>query len=118
MGGKPIMENEQARETFLEGSASVFSVLAIGLFTLTFVFQNFVIPSSSMASTLLVGDHVVVERGCFGLKPRKVNFAAWLGSPALNSAGWELAGKLAPRKLVVRLKDADHGRLHGRRDRG
>jgi len=29
---------------------------------LTFVFQNFVIPSSSMASTLLVGDHVVVVR--------------------------------------------------------
>ena len=29
---------------------------------LTFVFQNFVIPSSSMASTLLVGDHVLVER--------------------------------------------------------
>jgi signal peptidase I len=29
---------------------------------LTFVFQNFVIPSFLMASTLLVGDHVVVER--------------------------------------------------------
>lgn len=54
--------DEPARETFLEGSASIFSVLAIGLFVLTFVFQNFVIPSSSMASTLLVGDHVLVER--------------------------------------------------------
>jgi signal peptidase I len=29
---------------------------------MTFVFKNFFIPSSSMASTLLVGDHVVVER--------------------------------------------------------
>jgi signal peptidase I len=62
MSGKPIAEKAHGGETLLEGSASVFSVLAIGLFVLTFVFQNFVIPSSSMASTLLVGDHVVVER--------------------------------------------------------
>jgi len=34
----------------------------MGLFALTFIFQNFVIPSSSMASTLQVGDHVMVER--------------------------------------------------------
>jgi signal peptidase I len=40
-------------------------VLAVGLFIITFVFQNFVIPSSSMASTLLVGDHVMVDRQSF-----------------------------------------------------
>jgi signal peptidase I len=34
----------------------------VGLFVLTFIFQNFLIPSSSMASTLLTGDHVMVER--------------------------------------------------------
>ena len=62
MSHRAPARDEPARETFLEGSASVFSVLAIGLFVLTFVFQNFVIPSSSMASTLLVGDHVLVER--------------------------------------------------------
>lgn len=42
--------------------SSICSVLAVGLFALTFIFQNFVIPSGSMASTLLVGDHVVVDR--------------------------------------------------------
>jgi signal peptidase I len=52
----------QKSETTIEGFASLCSVLAVGLFVLTFVFQNFVIPSSSMASTLLVGDHVVVDR--------------------------------------------------------
>lgn len=57
-----IVDVEQHRETATEGLASICSVLAMGLFILTFVFQNFVIPSSSMASTLLVGDHVVVER--------------------------------------------------------
>lgn len=53
---------KQSGETSSEGFASTCSVLAVGLFVLTFVFQNFVIPSSSMASTLLVGDHVMVER--------------------------------------------------------
>jgi signal peptidase I len=53
---------QQRDETPMEGFASLCSVLAVGLFVLTFVFQNFVIPSSSMASTLLVGDHVLVER--------------------------------------------------------
>ena len=36
--------------------------IAIALFALTFIFQSFVIPSSSMASTLLVGEHILVER--------------------------------------------------------
>lgn len=46
----------------LQEFASLCSTFAVGLFILTFLFQNFVIPSSSMASTLLVGDHVLVER--------------------------------------------------------
>ena len=54
-------ETKPEDETPLEGFASICSILAIGLFALTFIFQNFVIPSSSMASTLLVGDHVMVE---------------------------------------------------------
>jgi signal peptidase I len=57
-----IVDAEQPRETVVQSLASTCSVLVMGLFVLTFVFQNFVIPSSSMASTLLVGDHVVVER--------------------------------------------------------
>jgi signal peptidase I len=35
---------------------------AVVLFIFAFLFQNFAIPSASMASTLLVGDHVLVER--------------------------------------------------------
>lgn len=61
MKTKPVEDTKQ-RETRLEGVASTCGVLAVGLFVLTFIFQNFVIPSSSMASTLLVGDHVMVER--------------------------------------------------------
>jgi signal peptidase I len=67
MRSKRVVDSNQSRETFFESFASTCSVLAVGLFVLTFVFQNFVIPSSSMASTLLVGDHVMVERE--GLAP-------------------------------------------------
>jgi signal peptidase I len=63
----------QREETHLEGLASLLSTIVIALFALTFLFQNFAIPSASMASTLLVGDHVLVERAT--LAPS----AAWAG---------------------------------------
>jgi signal peptidase I len=53
---------EQVEETPFEAVASVCSVLVVGLFILTFLAQNFVIPSGSMEKTLLVGDHLVVDR--------------------------------------------------------
>ena len=49
-------------ETPFEALASICSILVIGLFILTFLGQNFVIPSGSMKKTLLVGDHLVVDR--------------------------------------------------------
>jgi signal peptidase I len=53
---------ERVEETPFEAVASVCSVLVIGLFILTFLGQNFVIPSGSMEKTLLVGDHLLVDR--------------------------------------------------------
>ena len=53
---------KKQEETPLEAFASICGVLAIGLFALTFIFQNFAIPSPSMVKTLLVGDHVLVDR--------------------------------------------------------
>jgi signal peptidase I len=52
----------RVEETPFEAVASVCSVLVVGLFILTFLGQNFVIPSGSMKNTLLVGDHLVVDR--------------------------------------------------------
>jgi len=52
----------KVEETPLEALASICSVLVVGLFILTFLAQNFVIPSGSMEKTLLVGDHLVVDR--------------------------------------------------------
>jgi len=49
-------------ETPFEAVASICSVLVVGLFILTFLAQNYVIPSGSMEYTLLIGDHLVVDR--------------------------------------------------------
>jgi len=48
-------------ETPFEALASICSVLVAGLFILTFLGQNMVIPSGSMEKTLLVGDHLLVD---------------------------------------------------------
>ncbi len=55
-------KKEDRTETPLESLASICTVLAVGLFVMTFVFQNFEIPSASMQKTLLIGDHVLVDR--------------------------------------------------------
>ena len=60
-----VAEEQAQRETPLEALSSICAVLAVGLFVMTFVFQNFVIPSGSMEKTLLIGDHVLVDRVTF-----------------------------------------------------
>jgi len=58
----PVSVEDRVEETPFEAVASICSVLVVGLFILTFLGQNFVIPSGSMENTLLVGDHLVVDR--------------------------------------------------------
>ena len=60
----PAMEEaaQKAGETIWEAIASYAAVLVVGIFILTFLGQNFVIPSGSMEDTLLVGDHLLVDR--------------------------------------------------------
>jgi len=53
---------EKPTETMPEFVASIASVLVIGLFIITFCMQAFEIPTSSMENTLLIGDHVFVDR--------------------------------------------------------
>ena len=64
---------EKQRETTVEFLASLAAVLVTGLFIITFVVQAFEIPSSSMENTLLVGDHVFVNRETFAPK------TSWIG---------------------------------------
>lgn len=53
---------EQPKETPAEFISSIASLLVTGLFIITFCLQAFEIPSSSMVKTLLIGDHVFVDR--------------------------------------------------------
>ncbi|MGH9529399.1 MAG: signal peptidase I [Terriglobales bacterium] len=62
MEKKEIKKVEQPRETTVEFLASLAAVLVTGLFIITFIVQAFEIPSSSMENTLLIGDHVFVNR--------------------------------------------------------
>ena len=60
---KPQSKNEKKpKETKVEFLASLAGVVATGLFIIIFMVQGFAIPSSSMENTLLVGDHVFVNR--------------------------------------------------------
>ncbi|MGA2569896.1 MAG: signal peptidase I [Terracidiphilus sp.] len=59
---EPAPKPDRVEETPFEAAASICSVLVVGMFILTFLAQNFVIPSGSMEKTLLVGDHLVVDR--------------------------------------------------------
>ncbi len=64
---------EKPKETTVEFLASLAAVLVTGLFIITFIMQAFEIPSSSMENTLLIGDHVFVNRIQFAPK------SSWMG---------------------------------------
>src|SRR5579864_5540196 len=59
---KDKLQDEKPRETTVEFLASLAGVLVTGLFIITFILQAFEIPSASMENTLLIGDHVFVNR--------------------------------------------------------
>jgi len=107
---------EKQKETTVEFLASLAGVLVTGLFIITFVVQAFEIPSSSMENTLLIGDHVFVNR---------VQFApptSWLGRllPYRNPKDGDIVVFLSPHDIglyvVKRIMGVpgDHIHLHDR----
>ena len=59
---KEQKKEPRPKETFSEAVLGIAAVLVSGLFIITFIIQAFEIPSRSMENTLLVGDHVFVDR--------------------------------------------------------
>ncbi|HTR26407.1 MAG TPA: signal peptidase I [Terriglobales bacterium] len=94
--GKPVEQEQKPRESMSEFLASIAGVLVTGLFIITFVLQAFEIPSSSMEDTLLIGDHVFVNREKFATPSR------WMGP---------LMPYRDPQRddIVVFLSPAEHG---------
>jgi signal peptidase I len=72
--GNGLAASKEGAETPLEALSSICAVLVVGLFVMTFLFQNFVIPSGSMEKTLLIGDHVLVDRITFAPRTKWAPF--------------------------------------------
>ena len=72
VGGQIVVEDPShtidnpARDLGQTGIQSLFSVIVIALFVITFVVQAFQIPSQSMEKTLLIGDYLLVDKVHFG----------------------------------------------------
>jgi signal peptidase I len=62
MEGKLIKETPTFWAKVWEYAKSIFIALAIALLIRTFVVQAFRIPSGSMIPTLLIGDHILVNK--------------------------------------------------------
>jgi len=113
---KETQKEEKPRETAVEFLASLAGVLVTGLFIITFVLQAFEIPSSSMEDTLLIGDHVFVNREQFAAP------AHWMGPlmPYRDVRRDEIAVFLSPEQpglfLVKRIIGVPGDRIHLRDD--
>jgi signal peptidase I len=111
---KPV--DEKSRETTVEFLASLAEVLVTGLFIITFVLQAFEIPSSSMEDTLLIGDHVFVNREQFAPPSR------WMGKlmPYREIHRDDIAVFMSPEQpglfLVKRIIGVPGDRIHLRDD--
>jgi len=64
--GRTSRPSVDKRETPVQFSVSMISTLVIALFILTFNLQAFEIPTGSMEPTLLIGDHLLVDRADVG----------------------------------------------------
>jgi len=107
---KPI--TEKPGESMVEFLASLAGVLVTGLFIITFVLQAFAIPSSSMEDTLLIGDHLFVNREQFAPATH------WMGSlmPYRDVRRNDIAVFLSPEQpglfLVKRIMGVPGDRIH------
>jgi signal peptidase I len=103
---------EKPKETTAEFIASIAIVLVTGLFIITFTLQAFEIPSSSMENTLLIGDHVFVDRMMLAPKTKAVGPLI----PYRNPKRGDIVVFMSPAQpglyLVKRLIAAPGDRLH------
>ncbi|MEA2013719.1 MAG: signal peptidase I [Thermodesulfobacteriota bacterium] len=60
--------NKSGKSVVREYSEAIIIAILIALFIRTFVVQAFKIPSGSMKPTLLIGDHLLVNKFIYGVK--------------------------------------------------
>ena len=70
------------KSTFREYAEAAAIAIVLALFIRTFVVQAFKIPSGSMEPTLLIGDHILVNKFIYGIKiPFRRNTLIPIGKP-------------------------------------
>lgn len=65
------------KSVFREYVEAILIALLLALFIRTFVIQAFKIPSGSMIPTLLVGDHILVNKFIYGIK-NPITGSTWI----------------------------------------
>jgi signal peptidase I len=61
-------ETVKTKSTFREYAEAIVMALLLALFIRTFIVQAFKIPSGSMIPTLLIGDHILVNKLAYGIR--------------------------------------------------
>ncbi|MBI3325286.1 MAG: signal peptidase I [Nitrospinae bacterium] len=78
--------SEQPKSPYREYAESIIIAIVLALIIRAFVVQAFKIPSGSMEDTLLIGDHILVNRFAYGIQipftEFKLHFFGLLGIPA------------------------------------
>ncbi|MBI9088269.1 MAG: signal peptidase I [Desulfobacterium sp.] len=62
------MSIENKKSSLRENIEAILIAVVLALFIRTFVVQAFKIPSGSMKNTLLIGDHILVNKFIYGVK--------------------------------------------------
>ena len=68
MGESKPIESLKKKSTFREYAEAAVIAIVLALFIRTFIVQAFKIPSGSMKPTLLIGDHLLVNKFIYGIK--------------------------------------------------
>lgn len=63
-----VINRPKKKSTFREYSEAAVIAILLALFIRSFVVQAFKIPSGSMEPTLLIGDHILVNKFIYGIK--------------------------------------------------
>ena len=64
----PEQERKPQKSKLLDYAEAMGIAFLCALFIRTFIIQAFVIPSESMVSTLLIGDHLMASKFAYGVK--------------------------------------------------
>jgi len=63
-----IEPQKKKKSSLRENIEAIFIAILLALFIRTFIVQAFKIPSGSMKQTLLIGDHILVNKFIYGVK--------------------------------------------------